>query len=162
VGITTAGDYVLIPSYTNTFQTTPFSSQFNDNFNKSIGVQINIPIFNRFQVNSSVARAKIQRESAQLNIDLSEQVLQKNISQAYADAQASFLKYQASQKAVDASKEAFKYTEDKFNLGASNSIEYNNAKNNLAIAESNLVQSKYDYIFRIKVLDYYQGKPLTF
>lgn len=162
IGVTTGGDYVLIPSYSTTFVTTPFADQFNDNFNKSIGVQINIPIFNRFQVNSSVARAKIQRESAQLNVDLSEQQLRKNIAQAHADAHAAFLKYQASQKAVDASKEAFKYTEGKFNLGASNTIDYNNAKNILARAESNLVQSKYDYIFRMKVLDYYQGKPLTF
>jgi outer membrane protein len=162
IGLTTGGDYVLIPQYSTTFVTTPFADQFQNNVNKSIGVQINIPIFNRFQVNSSVARAKIQRESAQLNVDLSEQQLRKNIAQAHADAQAAFLKYQASQKAVDASKEAFKYTEEKFNLGASNSIDYNNAKNNLARAESNLVQSKYDYIFRVKVLDYYQGKPLTF
>ncbi len=162
IGLTTGGDYVLIPSYSNTFVTTPFGNQFNNNVNKSIGVQVNIPIFNRFQVNSTVAKAKIQRESAQLNVDLSQQQLRKNISQAYADAQAAYLKYQASQKAVDASKEAFKYTEGKFNLGASNSIEYNNSKNNLATAETNLVQSKYDYIFRIKVLDYYQGKPLTF
>lgn len=162
IGLTTGGDYVLIPSYTTTYVTTPFMDQFNNNANKSIGVQINIPIFNRFQVKSSVARAKIQRENAQLNIDLSEQQLHKNISQAHADAQAAFLKYQASQKAVDASKEAFKYTEEKFNVGASNTIEYNTAKNTLAIAESNLVQAKYDYIFRVKVLDYYQGKPLTF
>lgn len=162
IGVTTAGDYVLFPTYTTTYATTPFGDQFNNNVNKSLGVQINIPIFNRFQVNTSIARAKIQRESAQLNVDLAGQQLHKNITQAYADAQAAYLKYNATQKAVEASKEAFKYTEDKFNLGATNSIEYNNAKNNLAIAEANLVQSKYDYIFRVKVLDYYQGKPLTF
>ncbi len=161
-GITTAGDYVLIPSFSNTYATTPFGDQFNNNVNKSLGLQLNIPIFNRFQVNTSISRAKIQRESAQLTIDLSEQQLHKNISQAYADAQAAYLKYQATQKAVDAAKEAFMYNEEKFNLGSLNSIDYNNSKNNLTIAESNLVQSKYDYIFRIKVLDYYQGKPLTF
>jgi outer membrane protein len=162
IGITTGGDYVLIPSFDNTYSTTPFGDQFNNNVNKSIGVTLNIPIFNHFQVNSAIAKAKIQRESAQLNVDLSEQQLQKNISQAYADAQAAFLKYTATQKAVDAAKESFKYTENKFNLGSSNSVDYNNAKNVLAKAESNLVQSKYDYIFRVKVLDYYQGKPLTF
>lgn len=162
IGLTTGGDYVLIPSYSNTYVTTPFADQFQNNVNKSIGVQINIPIFNRFQVSSSVARAKIQRENAQLNIDLYDQQLRKNISQAYADAQAAYLKYTATQKAVEASRLAFSYTENKFNLGGSNTIEYNTAKNNLAIAESNLVQSKYDYVFRMKVLDYYQGKPLTF
>ncbi len=162
IGITTSGDYVLIPQYSTTFVTTPFADQFQNNVNKSIGVQINIPIFNRFQVNSSVARAKIQRESAQLNMELSQQQLRKNITQAYADAQAAYLKYKATEKAVEASKQAFAYTENRFNFGASNSIEYNTSKNSLAIAEANLVQSKYDYIFRMKVLDYYQGKPLTF
>ncbi len=162
IGITTGGDYVLIPQYSTTFVTTPFADQFQNNVNKSIGVQINIPIFNRFQVNSSVARAKIQRESAQLNMELSQQQLRKNITQAYADAQAAYLKYKATEKAVEASKQAFAYTENRFNFGASNSIEYNTSKNSLAIAEANLVQSKYDYIFRMKVLDYYQGKPLTF
>jgi outer membrane protein len=162
VGITTGGDYVLIPKYTYAYNTTPFGNQFNNNVNKSIGVTLSIPIFNHFQVNSSIAKAKIQRESAQLNVDLSQQQLEKSISQAYADAQAAFLKYQATQKAVDAATESFKYTENKFNLGASNSVDYNTAKNNLAKAQSSLVQSKYDYIFRVKVLDYYQGKPLTF
>jgi outer membrane protein len=162
IGVTSAGDYVLIPSYSTTLETTPFGDQFKNNVNKSIGVQVNIPIFNRFQVNTSISRAKIQRESAQLNVDLASQQLHKNITQAYADAQAAYLKYNATQKAVEAAQEAFKYTEDKFNLGATNSIDYNTAKNNLAVAESNLVQAKYDYIFRVKVLDYYQGKPLTF
>ncbi len=162
IGITTTGDYVLYPKYDYTYNTTPFGDQFNNNVNKSIGVTVNIPIFNHFQVSSAITKAKIQRENAQLSVDLTEQQLHKSISQAYADAQAAFLKYQATQKAVDAAKESFKYTEDKFNLGALNSIDYNNVKNNLAKAESNLVQSKYDYIFRMKVLDYYMGKPLTF
>ncbi|MCX6311353.1 MAG: TolC family protein [Bacteroidetes bacterium] len=162
IGLTTGGDYVVIPKYNNTYNTTAFGDQFNNNVNKSVGLSVNIPIFNHFQVNTTIAKAKIQRENAQLGVDLTEQQLHKNISQAYADAQAAFLKYTATQKAVDAAKESFKYTENKFNLGALNSIDYNNAKNNLAKAESSLVQSKYDYIFRMKVLDYYMGKPLTF
>ena len=162
IGVTSGGDYMLLPSYTNTYNTTSFSDQFNNNANKSIGVQINIPIFNRFQVTSNISKAKIQRESAQLSVDLVAQQLKKNIAQAFADAKAAFLKYQATQKAIDAAKESFTYTENKFNVGASNTIDYNNAKNNLAKAESNLLQAKYDYIFRMKVLDYYQGKPLTF
>lgn len=161
-GITSGGDWVLSPNYTFTYATTPFGDQFNNNVNKSIGVQMNIPIFNRFQVSSNIERAKIQRENAQLNVDLSQQQLQKNIDQAWADARAAFLKYQANQKAVDAAQLSFRYTEDRFNLGGANSIDYNNAKNKLAQAQSNLIQARYDYIFRLKVLDYYQGKPITF
>ena len=162
IGVTTGGDYVLYPQFDNTYSTTPFSNQFNNNVNKSVGIQVSIPIFNHFQVATSISKAKIQRDQAQLSIDLSQQQLMKNIQQAYADAQAAFLKYTASQKAVDASSESFKYIEDKFNLGAVNSIDYNNAKNKLEKAQSDLIQAKYDYIFRMKVLDYYQGIPLTF
>ncbi len=162
VGATTGGDYVLVPTYSNTFVTTPFMDQFNNNANKSFGVQVNIPIFNRFQVSSNIERAKIQRENAQLNIDLAEQQLYKNIQQAYADAKAALLKYQASEKAVTAAQEAFKFTEEKFNAGGLDGITYNNSKNQLALAQSNLLQAKYDYVFRMKILDYYQGKPLTF
>lgn len=161
-GITSGGDWVLTPNYAFTYATTPFADQFNSNVNKSFGVQMNIPIFNRFQTSSNIERAKIQRENAQLNIDLSQQQLHKNIDQAWADARAAFLKYQANQKAVDAANTSFRYTEDRFNLGAANSIDYNNAKNKLAQAQSNLIQARYDYIFRLKVLDYYQGKPITF
>ncbi|HEU4717651.1 MAG TPA: TolC family protein [Bacteroidia bacterium] len=161
-GVTTNGGYVLIPNYTTTYITTPFSDQFNNNVNKSFGVQVTVPIFNRFQVMDNVDRAKINYENAQLSLDLSQQQLMKNIQQAYADAQAALQKYQASQKAVDAAQESFNYTEQKFDVGAVNSIDYNNAKNKLTKAQSDLIQAKYDYIFRMKVLDYYQGKPLTF
>lgn len=161
-GLTTGGDYVLSPNFTYTYATTPFSDQFNNNVNKSFGVQLNIPIFNRFQTSSNIERAKIRRQSAQLSIDLTQQQLHKDIDQAWADAKAAFLKYQASQKAVAAAQESFHYTEERFNAGGANTIDYNNAKNNLAKAQSDLIQAKFDYIFRLKVLDYYQGKPLTF
>ena len=161
-GITSGGDWVLSPTYAISYATTPFGDQFSNNVNKSVGVQMNIPIFNRFQASSNIERAKIQRENAQLNVDLSQQQLQKNIDQAWADARAAFLKYQANLKAVEAAQLSFRYTEDRFNLGSANSIDYNNAKNKLAQAQSNLIQARFDYIFRLKVLDYYQGKPITF
>ncbi|HLG04167.1 MAG TPA: TolC family protein, partial [Bacteroidia bacterium] len=144
------------------YATTPYAEQFDNNFNKSIGVQLSIPIFNRFQVSSNIERAKIQRENAQINIDLSQQQLRKDIQQAWADAKASFEKYQASVRAVDAAQASFSFTEQKFNVGAVNTFDYNNAKNQLAKAQSELLQAKFDYIFRLKILDYYQGKPLTF
>lgn len=161
-GLTTGGDYVLTPNFTYNSVTTPWNDQISSNVNKSFGVQLTIPIFNRFQVSSSIERAKIQRESAQLNIDLAHQQLRKNIDQAWADAKAALEKYHASQKAVDAAQESFRYTEQKFNVGTVNSMDFNNSKNQLNRAQSQLIQAKYDYIFRLKVLDYYQGKPLTF
>jgi outer membrane protein len=162
IAVTTSGDAVVVPTYDYNYVTTPFTDQFNNNVNKSFGVQVNIPIFNRFQVSSNIERAKIQRENAQLNIELSQQQLHKDIQQAWADAKAAYEKYLAAQIAVNAAQASFNYTEQKFNVGALNSFDYNAAKTQLAKAQSDLISAKYDYIFRLKILDYYQGKPLTF
>jgi outer membrane protein len=162
IGITTQGDYVLVPGFDYNYATVPFSEQLDNNFNQSFGVQLTIPIFNRLQVSTNIQRAQIQYQNAQLNADLARQNLDKNIQQAHTDAQAALQKYRAQEAAVTAAKEAFKYTEEKFNVGAVNTIDYTNSKNRLALAESNLLQAKYDYIFRLKVLDYYKGNPITF
>ena len=88
--------------------------------------------------------------------------LQQTIKQAHTDAVASFKEYLASDKSLKASEEAFKYTEQKFNLGAASSLEYNEAKNNLNKANAELLQAKYNYIFKMKILDFYLDKPLGF
>lgn len=162
VGITTGGDLVLVPGFAYNYSVVPFSDQLDNNFNQSFGVQLAIPIFNRLQVSTNIQRAQIQHMNAQLNADLARQNLNKNIQQAHADAKASLEKYHASESAVTAARESFHYTEERFNVGVANTIEYTTSKNQLAQAEANLLQAKYDYIFRLKVLDYYKGNPLTF
>lgn len=162
VGITTGGDYVLVPGFDYNYSTVAFSDQLDNNFNQSFGIQLSVPIFNRLQVSSNVQRAKIQYMNAQLSADLARQNLNKNIQQAHADAKASLEKYRAQQSALAAAEESFRYTEGRFNLGDVNAIDYTTSKNRLAQAQANMLQSKYDYIFRLKVLDYYKGNPLTF
>ena len=88
--------------------------------------------------------------------------VQKNIQQAYADANASLKKYTSTQKALEATQESFKYTEQKFNVGMVNTTDYNTAKNKLITTQSQLLQAKYEFVFKTKVLDFYQGKPLKF
>jgi outer membrane protein len=100
--------------------------------------------------------------NARFTQDLAKQNLYKTIAQAYANAKASLNKYNATKASVDAAAESFMYAQQKFNAGAISAFDFNSAKNRLFIAESNLLQSKYDYVFKLKVLDYYQGKPLTF
>ena len=150
------------PLYIYDYEKTPFRDQLNDNFNKFIGFNLTVPLFNGWQTNASIKRAKISLQNARLNEQLTKNQLNKTIQQSYADAVASYKKYNASQKSVDALKESFKYTEQKFNVGLLNSVDYITAKNNLTKAESDLLQAKYEYIFKTKILDFYQGKPLTF
>ena len=88
--------------------------------------------------------------------------LRKIIEQAQNDARSAQKKYIASKKSVAYQKESFQYTQNKYDLQLVNSYDYNNAKNTLFTAETDLLQSKYDYLFKTKMLDFYMGKPLTF
>ena len=160
-GVTTGGDYVLIPSYNYNYQTKTFKNQLDQNLNKSIGLFLTVPIFNRYQNKTNISKSRISVLNAELSLQLAKNQLQKSIQQAYADASAAYKKYNASLSAVDAANESFKYTEQRFNVNLINSFDYNNAKNKLIKAQSDLLQAKYDYIFKVKILDFYQGKPLT-
>ncbi|MGQ0827401.1 MAG: TolC family protein [Bacteroidota bacterium] len=159
--ITSGGDTVLSPYFSNpTFENIPYADQYKDNVNKSFGFYLTIPIFNRLQTKSAIDRARIQKLNASLNIASAKLQLQKNIQQAYADANAALKKFDATQKALDAMQESFKYTEQKFNVGMVNTNDYNDSKNQLIKTQSDLLQAKYEYVFKTKVLDFYQGKPL--
>ncbi len=160
--ITSGGQLVEVPVYNNyTTQTVSYANQYSSNLNKSVGFYLTVPIFNNLQVHTSVQNAKIARENAALNLRLQKDNLRKTIQQAYNDAMSSLKKFQATQKAVKAMEESFKYMDQKFTVGAATSTEYNDSKNKLIKAKSDLLQSKYDCIFKMKVLDFYQGKPIT-
>jgi len=161
-GITNKGDTVFTPLTDLVTKDKLFADQFKDNVNKSIGFTISIPLFNGLQTHTAVKNAKINALNAKFSQDLVEQNLYKTIAQAYANAKAALNKYNATKFSVEAANESFKYAQQKFNAGAISAFDFNSAKNRLFIAESNLVQSKYDYIFKLKVLDYYQGKELKF
>ena len=90
-------------------------------------------------------------------MEYSKNTLRKEIQQAHANASAAMKQYFSSETAVSSTEEAFRYTEEKFNLGLVNSVDYNQGKNNLFEAKSNLLQAKYEYIFRTKILDFYNG-----
>lgn len=139
----------------------PFADQFKDNVNKSIGFTLTIPLFNGLQTYTGVQNAKINALNAKYSQDLLAQNLYKTIAQAYVNARAGLNKYNASKAAVEAAEQAFGFSEQKFNVGALSSFDFSSAKTRLQTAQSNLVQAKYDYVFRLKVLDFYQGKPLT-
>ncbi len=137
-----------------------FDSQLKSNERYGFGVSLNIPIFNRYQAQTGVNNSQIQLENTELQLQNTKNLLRKDIEQAYTNALAAFKRYVANQKAVVSSKEAFRYTEEKFNVGMINSVEYNQTKNNLTKAQSDLLQAKYEYIFRTKILDFYNGQPI--
>ncbi len=138
-----------------------FKDQLKDNQYKQVGLNLSIPIFNRMAVNTGIQKAKINLSDADLQLELSKQQLYKEIQQARADAVAALEKFRAAQQAVVSNEEAFKYAEQKFNVGLVNSLDYNQAKNDLISAQSQLLQAKYEYYFSIKILDFYRGIPIT-
>jgi outer membrane protein len=159
---TSSGDTVYSPFVTNGYEKTPFSAQYKNNVNKSFGFYLTVPIFNRLQTKTAIDRAKIQKLSADLTIESTKLQIQKNVQQAYADANAGLKKYTSSLKALEAIQESYRYTEQKFNVGMVNSTDFSTAKNKMIKAQSDLLQAKYEYVFKSKVLDFYQGKPLKF
>jgi outer membrane protein len=138
-----------------------FADQVNDNINWGIGFTMNIPILNGWQVNKNISNAKLGIRSSRYALEGTKKTLYKNIQQAYADAVAALKKYNASNKAVTSMEESFRYTEQKFNVGLVTPVDYNAAKTQLLKAQSELAQSKYEYIFKTKVLDFYKGIPLN-
>jgi outer membrane protein len=161
-GFTNKGDSVFSPLSEFDTRTTPFADQFKNNGNQSLGFTLTIPLFNALRTHTAVKNARISAVSAKLNQDLTKQNLYKNIVQAYANAKAALEKYKASLLSVEASQQSFNYSQQKFDSGAIGAFDYNTTKNRLLNSESNLLQAKYDYIFKLKVLDFYQGKPLGF
>lgn len=161
--ITSAGDTVYTPYFSNpATEQIPYFDQYNNNVNKSFGFFLTVPLFNRLQTKTAIDRARIQKLNAELTVESTKQQIQKNIQQAYSDANAALKKYSASLKALNAMTESFKYTQQRFDVGLMNSNDYNDAKNKLIKSQSDLLQAKFDYIFKTKVLDFYQGKPLKF
>jgi outer membrane protein len=138
-----------------------FGTQVRNNPSEGIGVQMNIPIFTRFQNKTTIANAQLQVLSNKLDLENAKKLLRSDIETAQTNAIASMNRYISNQKAVASMQEAFRYAEEKFNVGMVNTVEYNTAKTNLAKAESDLLQAKYEFIFRSKILDFYQGVPIT-
>ncbi|HEU5292945.1 MAG TPA: TolC family protein [Cyclobacteriaceae bacterium] len=137
-----------------------YSNQLDFNLARSVGLTLNIPIFNRLQANVGVNRAKITLQNSEYGLTNVKNQLRQNIEQAYYNARAAAKTYQATKNQLDALEESFRNVEQRFNLGATNSVEYNQIKNDFNKSQNDLVRTKYDFIFKLKVLDFYQGKPL--
>ncbi len=138
----------------------PLSKQLTNNQRYGFGFTLSVPIFNKFQVRTGISNAQLQIMDYEFRLQNNRNILQKDIEQAYTNAIAALKRYISSEKAVEASSEAFRYAEEKYNVGMVTTVEYNQMKNNLTAAQSQLLQSKYEYIFRTKILDFYNGVPI--
>jgi len=141
-------------------QTLAFGDQFKVNAQRSLGFNLSIPIFNRFEIRNNVRQARIRIINQELMMENSKKALYKEIQLAYFNATAAQEKFMASEKAVAASKEAFFYAEESYAAGRRTVFEYNESRTKYAQSLSELAQAKYNFIFRAKILDFYNGKEI--
>lgn len=139
-----------------------FNDQVKDNLYKSVSLTLSIPIFNNFNARSNLQRAMISNEQAKISAREIDNTLRQNVETSYNSAIAASKSYNSSLRQVEAREEAYRMAKQRFDIGAANYVEYQVAENDLFQARSDMTRGKYEFIFRKKVLDFYQGKPLGF
>ncbi|MDC6350141.1 TolC family protein [Zeaxanthinibacter sp. PT1] len=138
-----------------------FKDQLWLNDGVSYGAQLNIPIFNGFATRNNIKRSQIDVQRAKLQLEQDKLDLESNVNQAYVDVENAAKAYEAAQKTLEARKLALEYSRDRFEVGLMNAFDFSQAQSRLDNAEAEVIRTKYDYIFRIKVLDFYFGLPIV-
>jgi outer membrane protein len=144
------------------FETKPFGDQLSDNINSSLFFQLTVPIFNGFNTKTNIAQNKVRQLQAEFTLEQVQQQLSQDVERAYADALAAYNNYLAAEASVEATNLAFEYATVQYEAGVINAVDYTNSRIRRDNAQADLIRNKYDYIFRTKVLDFYQGKALSF
>jgi outer membrane protein len=138
-----------------------YFGQINSSVYPSVGFSLSIPIYQKKQVKTSIAVAKIGYENADLSEIDTKNALRKSIEQACVDVTSAQIKYEASKENYSATLEAANLSDERFKQGVINSVDYLVSKTNLIVAESELLQSKYNLIVSYKIMDYFLGIPLS-
>jgi len=159
-GLNTSYSYQF--DYSGANPQSSFADQINQRLGQSIGMSLQIPIFNGFSARSNVRKAKITYQNTLTSEQLAKNNLNKVIFQATTDLRAAQSRYGSTQNAFNAQKDAFYVVEQRYNVGLVNSLDFSTAQTNRNKAEIDFIQAKYDLLFRAKVIDYYLGKQITF
>ncbi|MFK5890588.1 MAG: TolC family protein [Flavobacteriaceae bacterium] len=138
-----------------------FFTQLDNNFGQSVSLSLRIPIFNGFRTNTNVKKAKINHLLSQNNLTSQKLKLREAIERAFTDAKSSLKSYEAATKSLAAQNESFRFAKEKFEAGQSTSFDFNQVKNRLVDAQAALYRAKFNYIFKIKLLEFYYGIPVN-
>ena len=147
---------------TSGFKSDGFGKQLKNNFSQYIGLNLNVPIFNRFQTRNNIRNARIEQENQQLQLDNTKKTLYKDIQQVYYNALNAQSKEKTSEEALQSTKDAFQLMQAKYENGKATITEFNEAKNNYLKSESDLVQARYENLYQHALIDFYRGKDLNF
>ncbi|MBO9572861.1 MAG: TolC family protein, partial [Chitinophagaceae bacterium] len=153
---------VLSPGFNNvvTSDRIPFSTQISDNFRQNVGLQLNIPLFNNGVARTAWERSKLNVTSLQLQKDIDLLTLKQDIYKAYNDAATALQRYLAGKKSVQTSEKAYGYAQKRYDLGLLSTIDLLTNQNNLNRARVELSQAHVDYVFKLKLLEFYKGQGI--
>ncbi|WP_394991298.1 TolC family protein [Emticicia sp.] len=154
--------FAYVPTSVASREKIAYFRQLGGNGNASLGLNVRIPIFNGYSTKFRLTTAQIQQKQSEVQADNVRLRLRQDIELAYVNMTNAAKRFSALGNQVRALEESFRAAEARFNVGALNALDYNISKTNLDRARANQIQAKYDYVFRIKILDYYQNRPLTF
>ena len=138
----------------------PLFDQFSDNKGHNFGLQISIPVLNGLGVKTNVARSKLNYERSKIALNQANLDLEANVYKAISDAKGALKTYESSITTLEARQEAFNYAKERFNVGMMNAFDFNQSQTVFVAAQSDLIRSKYDYIFKVKVVELYFGIPI--
>ena len=138
----------------------PFWTQFSDNKGQSFGFQLSIPVFNGFSTKNNVERSKVNFEKSKNALEQQNLELQRTVYSAFTDAKGALNANASAISSLEARQEAYNYAKEKFAVGLMNSFDYNQAQTLLVNAQSEVLRTKYDYIFKLKILEFYFGIPI--
>lgn len=152
---------VLAPSFKQTGTTgIPIFKQLKNNFGQQIGLTVNFPIFNNYNTRTQWERAKLNVTQLQLQNEQENVNLKSNIYNAYQDAYSALQKLNASKRTVEYSQKAFDISKKRYDIGLLGTLDYIITQNNLYLAQIDAISSQYDYIFKMKVLEFYKGEGI--
>lgn len=152
---------VMQPNVIPRYSSPNMFTQLENNFRQTISATLNIPLFNSWQAQFQVRQAKLNIVTQELTQYQTELKLKQDVYKAHNDATNAVQKYYAAKRSQEAAQRAFDFAAKRYELGLTNTVEYLSTQNNLYKAEASLLNSKYDLIFKLKVIDYYLGKQLT-
>lgn len=138
-----------------------FGTQIENNLSQSMNLNLSIPIFSQFNNKAAVQRARVQQQISEVAETEAKNTLRQDIETAYTSAIAAEQSYQANLIRLKATAESFRIAQQRLNAGAINSVDFQVAQNNLFNTQADLLNAKYTYIFRVKVLDFYLGNPIN-
>ncbi|SHJ76929.1 TolC family protein [Maribacter aquivivus] len=139
----------------------PLKDQLYINDGISYGAQMSIPIFNGWSVRNSIKRSQISVDIARIEYERTMLQLETDVNQAYVDVTSFYKAYEAAQKTLEARSLAYQYSKERFDVGLMNSFDFSQAQSRVDNAEAELIRTKYDYIFRLKILEFYFGIPIS-